>query len=87
MDDREVLREALLKAEHLLREWTQGLVPVGNYSLRARTQDFFAALTPPEEPCKTCGGDGEVAVDFGLHSTGTPRIEPCPDCTPEEPHG
>lgn len=30
--------------------------------------------------CKTCDGDGEVLVGFGLTSTIRPGIKRCPDC-------
>lgn len=42
-----------------------------------------ARIEPEEQRCSTCEGKGEVAIDFGLQSTGIPRIKPCPDCSPE----
>jgi hypothetical protein len=34
----------------------------------------------PAPKCKTCGGEGDVAVNFGLHSTKPPDVLACPDC-------
>ena len=33
-----------------------------------------------KEKCKTCEGDGEVAENFSIYSTGMPDIVPCPKC-------
>lgn len=34
----------------------------------------------PDFVCPLCEDEGVVAVDFGIESTGIPRIEPCPEC-------
>jgi hypothetical protein len=38
-------------------------------------------LFQPKEPCKRCGGSGEVTDENRLdHYPGDPAIKPCPDC-------
>ncbi len=44
--------------------------------------------TPADEPCKRCGGSGEVPTGVGedgrdFDGTSPEIIEPCPDCPPE----
>lgn len=73
------LRQLLAVAEECI-DCTAGMTALDETIDQAR-----AALPQPEgEECETCGGDGDIYVEYGRDGSGRPTgMYPCPDCGPE----